>query len=437
MSTDPRTGRAVLVAACAAAVAAAVALQRIGSAETGEGAELLAMARQVADEVSRVRGLRFVRPLCHRLASRQEMMALVRTRVGAQYSADELRREGQLLQLLGAIDDAERYEPGVYALVEQGISGTYDPDGDCLVLPRWLPWDEQVDALYHETAHALQDQHFDLARLLARRPGASDRLSAASAVAEGDATAVTMIATAPEGLGGMASAAWARELRASLLAPGPGGALGGHVRRSMAFAYADGLELVRGAYRASGWPGVDALLRDPPASTEAVLHPDRAGTHDELRLARPAALPAACVVAFEDTLGEALLRDVLARRLPRAEAAAAVAGWGGDRALVLDSCPGPAASSLIVATRWDRERPAAASGAERFERGLVRALELRHGRRAARSQAGAALDLGRGRCALVARRDRDVVYLEGVACEGAAAVAGEVLASLTGGRARP
>jgi hypothetical protein len=437
MCVDRRRLRALVVVACVAA--AAVTVQRRGAAQPGEGGEIVATARQVAREVSRARGLRFKRPLCHRLANRREMMALVKTRVRAQYSPDDLRREGQLLALLGVLDDAAGYEAGVYRMVEGSISGTYDPAGDCLYLPRWLGPEEQVDALYHETAHALQDQHFDLSRVLARWPGDSDRLAAASAVAEGDATAVTMIATSPEGASGMASGAWARALRSALLEPAPGlagGALGAHVRRSLAFAYADGLELVRGAHARSGWRGVDALLREPPATTEAVLHPERAGESEVVPLARPAALPESCVAAHEDTVGEALLRDVLARRLPDAEAAAAVAGWGGDRALVLDSCPRPGQASLVLATRWDAAGPGQAPAAGRFERGLVRALGVRHGRSPAAGAAGATFDLGRGRCALVARRGDAVIYLEGVACAVAEAVTVEVLSGLGDRRAR-
>lgn len=411
-----------------------LAVQRVGTAQTGRGASLLARARQISLEVSQQRGLPQQRPICHRLASKAEMVELVRSRVRSQYSAGELVREGQLLELLGLIESQGSYEQRVYRMLGDGASGIYDPVGECLYLASWLPWEEQVDTLYHETVHALQDQHFDLEQLLLHRPGESDRLAAASAITEGDATAVTLMMRSDVGAAAMISSEQVRELRSALLAPLPGapqGGLGEYVRHMLAFSYADGLRRVQSAYAQGNWRSVNGLLSRPPASTEEVLHPERAAAGDrivEVSLSRPEELPVSCRVVHRDTLGELMLKTVLDRHLSSADAAASVSGWGGDQAIVLDGCPEAGHRTLILATVWDEERGASTAAAERFFSGLTRSLQGRHGRQPIPSRGGVTMtfELGRGRCSIAARRGGAVVYVEGIGCSSGAQLEDEL-----------
>src|SRR6185369_16634603 len=47
------------------------------------------------------------------------------------------------------------------------------------------------------------------------------------------------------------------------------------VRASLAFQYDDGTAFAGRALASGGWAAVDAVHRDPPESTEQVLHPER------------------------------------------------------------------------------------------------------------------------------------------------------------------
>lgn len=431
-SISIRSFRGFVYVACACLVV--VTVQRIGSAQTGPASSLIARARQISLDVSQRRGLPLRGPLCYRLASEPEMVELLRARVRSQYSAGELLREGQLLELLGLIESHSSYERRVYQMLGEGAAGFYDPAGDCLYLARWLPWEEQVETLYHETAHALQDQHFDLEQLLLHRAGESDRLAAASAITEGDATAVTLMMTRDSGTLAMTSLDSVSELRSALLRPAPGSPNDGltdYVRHMLAFSYADGLRRVQTAHARADWRGVDALLTRPPASTEEVLHPERISNGDRpitVSLSIPSELPVTCRVVHRDVLGELLLRTTLDRYLSGADAAASVLGWGGDQAMVLEDCPGEGQRALVLATVWDEERGRPTAAAERFHDGLLRALRSRHGIRGTPSRGGSTVTFDRGedRCSLLSLRGRAVVYVEGGGCSSGAQLEDEL-----------
>jgi hypothetical protein len=120
------------------------------------------------------------------------------------------------------------------------------------------------------------------------------------------------------------------------------------VRLTLAFPYSSGypLSLVEG----------DALLDDPPASTEQVLHADRRRADfqvaDFAELER--ALPDGCESLGQNTLGEFLIW-VLLTDLGSAAAAEASDGWDGDRYLAA-RCGGRRA--FFWWTAWDTEQDA-------------------------------------------------------------------------------
>lgn len=432
-----RTGRggrglapAILLVAGAAISLAILIDGRFGKAERAPRSELvIRRAHRIAGEVSRLRGLTPRAPLCFRLVSQAGMLDRVRARVRSEYRPDEIAREGQLLAMLGLIDRPDGYERRVYALLERNLTGFYDLGERCVLLPSWLDWEDQVGTVVHETTHALQDQHFDLDALLRHVPGESDRQGAASAIVEGDATALSLAFL--EG-GEWHRSARIRAFRRGQFEPAPSrrpDPLRDHLNRTLTFTYADGLSFTARRYRHGGWAAVDAQLRDPPRSTEAVLHPERSAAAlvpVSIRIGPIRRLEPGSRRVFEETLGELMLRSLLERWLPRAEASAAVGGWGGDRAVVFEARSRPGSQALLVSTMWDVDEGDEDRAATRFAAALIRALARRHGG-PVRSQRGVTVIRGAGaRCAAVSRSGRTVVYLENIPCGIAADLAGEV-----------
>ena len=396
--------------------------------------DIAVRARRISREVSAIRGLALREPLCVRVGSKNALSTVLRQRVRSEYGGEELLREGQLLGLLGLVENPDTYEEQVYALLESGMSGFYEPGERCLYLANWIAPDELTATLYHESAHALQDQHFDLQELLRHVSSESDRAQAVAAVTEGDATAVEIAATSERP---WTSPIWPREIGSSVLAffleqgmQGPGRQLKAHLGRTFAFSYGDGLSLVQRRFWDGGWEEVDALLREPPISTEAVLHPESARASlvpVEVRLSRPPSLEGTCRLVHQDTLGELVLRSMLDRWLPTPLATSAVEGWGGDRALLFEGCTTPGQRTLVVATTWDE-----VAASERFANALEGALELRHGDPPEGRGSAQMFPNGNGLCSLLSRAGSTVVYLESTSCTTGQAVLAEIHGNLIG-----
>ena len=85
------------------------------------------------------------------------------------------------------------------------------------------------------------------------------------------------------------------------------------LRESLLFPYTAGLSFVQSLQASGGWDAVNGAFREPPASTEQVLHPEKYASHEApVDVTLPADLPTklgrAGRRALEDTLGEFQLK---------------------------------------------------------------------------------------------------------------------------------
>jgi hypothetical protein len=212
--------------------------------------------------------------------------------------------------------------------------------------------------LAHELTHALQDQHFDLLKLLNTKPYNFDRAEAAFAIVEGDAMNVEH--RLEEG-----DAAWSRrtpeeiarmeEARFGTFRKELGALFPALLTETFIFRYRDGSRLVETARRRGGERSVDELFARPPASSEQVLHTDKYFANEQ---PRDVQFEATKLVAsgwresISTPLGELGVRGLLLQSLSRAQAERASAGWGGDRAYLFER--GAGETLFVWQTVWDR-----------------------------------------------------------------------------------
>jgi len=215
--------------------------------------------------------------------------------------------------------------------------------------------------MVHELVHALDDLHFDMNAAMEGRVGSIDRMLAYGALAEGDAESVEYrymtggaIANQKlEDLRRMADAMAGAVMQGKFGTTPPGIAL------AFKSQYLEGLLFAEALRRTEkGEEAVNAAFRAPPESTEQILHPEKylAGEAPEvLVLGAP---PEGARILMETTLGELGTSIVLqAAGLPKKEADAAAAGWGGDVTALVAF---PAGEALLRVTHWDTEEDAAA-----------------------------------------------------------------------------
>jgi hypothetical protein len=191
--------------------------------------------------------------------------------------------------------------------------------------------------LAHEFTHALQDQHFDLLKLLTAKPFSFDRTEAAFAVVEGDAMNVQRRTER--------GAAWSRvtpedaarieDSRFTSYRSEFGALFPPLLTETFIFRYRDGARLVETARRRGGERAVDDLFARPPASSEQVLHPEKYFANEpprEINFDEGSLAPSGWHVATSTPLGELGVRGLLLKSLSRRDAERAASGWGGDRA---------------------------------------------------------------------------------------------------------
>jgi hypothetical protein len=231
--------------------------------------------------------------------------------------------------------------------------------------------------LAHEYTHALQDQYFDLGKLQEGLENNSDRSLAVDSLIEGDAT-LSMIIYArtyltPDELAQYQSAGGAQSSidRAPLV-----------VRDEVVFPYNEGALFAVRLWQAGGFEAVNSAFRDPPSSTEQIIHPEKYQAHEQpIEVTLPdlaAALGAGWSQLRTDVLGELDVRIMVEQFAGPAVAARSAEGWGGDRYAYLENASGQQA--LALSTVWDSE-----ADASEFYKAYADVVGSRFGSRARRT----------------------------------------------------
>jgi len=323
--------------------------------------------------VERRRELRAKGPVKGRTIGRAEMVAYVKKQLAEEIPAPILRAQSEMLFALGVVPEAFDYEKSLLELMGSQLAGFYDPKRKSMSLAEDLPPVERDATLAHELVHALQDQHYDLEKRIKFREDATDEQSAIHALAEGDATSAMIDhVLAVRGLRAtdVSDEVISLQARGAMELSMEAANVPTILKRSVVSPYVDGLMLVNWARRQSGWAGVDSIWRDPPTTTEQLLHPEKLVAREKAEtLPIPTAPPKGPgEVSYRDVLGEQSLRILFEEWMPRRAAVESARAWAGDRIALFRSGE---RFALAWHVRYDDEG-AAKRGLEAFVRGVVR-----------------------------------------------------------------
>src|SRR5437660_1063170 len=239
---------------------------------------------------------------------------------------------------------------------------TYSPlDKQVLLVSEGPKGFRDEGLLAHEFVHALQDQHFDLLKLITARPFSFDREEAAFAIVEGDAVSVERRVEQGDAFSRKALEDVAREEdeRYSLYRKGVGALFPPLLTETFIFRYRDGLRFVEAMRRAKPPVSVDEVFRRPPASSEQVLHPEKYLANEQPReavLDDQSFADEGWRLTATTPLGEVGVRGLLLAGVPAEEARRAAAGWGGDRTYLFER--EGRAPLFVWKTVWDTGRDA-------------------------------------------------------------------------------
>ena len=315
--------------------------------------------------------------------SQSELKAFLKRRFLEDYPPQQLGTDLVFLQALDLAPPGLDLEAALRDFWLTWIGGYYNIiDGSVNIVVR--PEDGATDALTipqqviyaHEIVHALQDQHFDLERIIddANKEGDRDRRLAIHALFEGDANYIMM-----DFLRRLSDADSDAVNRAysAVREPDSDPEIPPVIIDAIEFPYRQGYLFIAEVVAALGWEGVNQALRDnPPQTTEQIYHP-------QLYLAGQGAMPvnmpdlgeivgAEWRKAYDGPVGEFFLRQHLEVYLAAYQADDLASGWGGDRMRIFTN---QADDRLIwvLYQKWDSPHDA-----EEFARGYRHLLERRY-----------------------------------------------------------
>ena len=302
-------------------------------------------------QIEKAVGVPFKRQPKLELKSRDQVRAFLVAQLDDSATQKDLAGKEATYKTLGLIPDTMNVRKLFLDLLTEQILGYYDPKTKVLYVVKGAP-DEYVGiTIMHELVHALQDQYIDLDSLQ-RQTGDDDRLSAAQAVIEGEATYEQM--SAMVGGGGNVAArlpgGWDRMrelIRDSYSSQPIFAAAPMVIQEELLFPYINGAEFVR---RFKEHELGRLPINDMPVSTEQVMH-DRAffGTPRDAPI--EVTLPKLGNVIYQNTLGEFDTRLFLFEHLRDQDVASRAAiGWGGDRYAIIHT---PNGNALVWVTVWD------------------------------------------------------------------------------------
>ncbi|HKY33489.1 MAG TPA: hypothetical protein VJV23_13225 [Candidatus Polarisedimenticolia bacterium] len=375
----PRDRRAARRAAAALAFALAAAAPAGSSPQemmTEQAAA--AAARELMPAVEELRGLAFSRPVPVRMVDDAVARAHFQKRLARFWPEKLLRAEQDVHVDLGLLPQGMDLEASVFSLLEEQAGGYYDPDTDTFYVLDDMPRSIAPVLIVHELTHALDDQHFALDAFFEKAMDDTDRSAVAGAVVEGSGSLVMTAFLLREVKAGRLSLDILKELarseagRAEKLKAAPP-----VLQRSLLAPYVLGQTLAlrgnpMGLVQGVSPADLDRLFRDPPLSTEQLLHPEKYWDPAQADPPRPVALSDQSALlgegwslAADGSLGELTVALLCGASTPAFDSAEVsqparwtndcAAGWGGDRWQLYR---GGGGRVTLLASRWDSERDA-------------------------------------------------------------------------------
>ncbi len=301
----------------------------------------------VEHEVETVRGLTYEHPVAVQPISPAQMDRKVAASFNDSYPAGFYARRTLAWRALGVIPAGADIRKALLAFQTGQVVGFYNPDNGQLVYignARLTDLAERF-TLAHELTHAIDDQHFDLARI--------DRIAARCQDEQGQAA-----------LGAVEGSA--QYFAAQVITRFPGGSVssGGQGGPSLSgvppfivgmelWPYTAGQAFITALDQRGGLAAVDRALRHWPVSTEQVIHPDRYPRDRPI----PVNVPQLTTVlghGWRDLdvmqVGEEFLDQMLQLRLSDAAASGATDGWGGG---IYRAWTDGTHTAVVLATTWD------------------------------------------------------------------------------------
>ncbi len=346
--------------------------------EQNKNQAILSSAQEGLNFVSKTRKLEFKTAPWVEICTREELNKNLLREMGKDNNGERLDKTGKLLVKLGLLSNLEDYkrEAGNFTTA---VAAYYNPDDKKIyvkddVIYQILPGIPSI-TIMHEQTHALQDQYHDLKKMEEdlSRENNEDKSMAMYGLIEGEATVLMYDAyfNSMQGAGLMGKGqedkfdirsfvidsmlAYSKRFKTENNQPAI-------FIEEFLFPYVWGGSFMQYTVNTKGWEAVDAIYKDPPVSSEQIMHPEKYYImRDEPKkvnlLDVSRALGSSWVRLSRGVLGEFSFYLIGKNFLDELSAKLMSEGWGGD---VFELYEESASKQLLLISlsKWDTERDA-------------------------------------------------------------------------------
>lgn len=296
---------------------------------------------KIQQQVTAIRGLEMNAPLDRAMMSTAELKDVVVNEFLKDYTPEMAKRDSDVLSTVGLLEPGFDLLQFYKDLYSEQIAGYYDSttkemyvisDGGFTGLERMT--------YAHEFTHVLQDQNYDLENGLKLNDKncetETEYCAAVSALVEGDATLSEQYWFLSDSTD--QDKTDVSNFQSSYKSPVYDSAPA-YMKQDFLFPYQQGFTFVQALYGENKWKSIDAAYKDPPVSTEQILHPEKYPNEKPVTVGVPdltEMFGEGWTQIDRNTMGEWYTSLILdsgvdkSFRLDSATAEAAAAGWGGD-----------------------------------------------------------------------------------------------------------
>lgn len=318
------------------------------------------LRQQIQGATVTVRGLEPLGDVPIEFTTPDQLRVYLLEALNDQEAIDNLAIAVKINTILGLISPEVDLHQALVELLSGSVVGQYrfKEKRMYLIAPGGQPFgaDGKV-TLAHEYTHALQDQHFDLEGMNKAVKDHDDQSLALRALIEGDATLSEWLFIRDN---------LSFEELGEFLTPKGEGAMSAFqkapfvLQEELRFPYVEGFTFVIQLWQVGGFPRIDEAFRQPPTSTEQIIHPDKfLDGEAPIGVSLPdlvAALGSGWKQSYANVMGELELRILIENFTDASMAARAAAGWGGDAYALLEHVDGRTA--WVMDSVWDTESDA-------------------------------------------------------------------------------
>lgn len=229
-------------------------------------------------QLSKITGFRAIKKVPHDMISKAQFKVYLEETIQEHIKPDELHAQELVLKKFGLVPQSFELVKTTIDLLTEQAAAFYDYRRKKLFLMEGGDPANQPVLIVHELAHALADQHFDLAKFIKR--GKSDDASLARmAVMEGQATWLMMesvsqkmgvsLKSMPAMADVMSGATEQMTSQYPILATAPL-----YIRASLLFPYRDGFRFQHALIQKLGEQAFSKVFKEAPLSSQQILHPE-------------------------------------------------------------------------------------------------------------------------------------------------------------------